>query len=227
MKRKMTENQAKLLYFIFKYRGQYGTAPTLREMVRGLGVSDNKSVLGIMEALTKQGYLQREKKKSRSVLLTDNAQKFLNEYLLPFQYQSGPTAADQLRQPAELARTDVAVLSPTSESLSYRESAIKTNGTSLGNDLRTVVETAVSLAIDRYFNDTLPAEQQNLKQGITGSIVNIVRKAFSDEVITTLFAWGIILTGITWANVSILGNGLTALVYSVIEVVVVKKLLSE
>ncbi|MBI2010918.1 MAG: hypothetical protein HYS89_01650 [Candidatus Colwellbacteria bacterium] len=224
--KKMTENQTKLLYFIFKYRGQYGTGPTLREMVRELGVSGNKSVLGIIEALTRRGYLKREKKKSRSVLLTDEAQKFLNNYLLPLQYHGGPTAADQLRQPTELARTDIAVLSPTSESLAYKESAIKTNGTSLDNDLHTIVETAVSLALDRYFNGTLPAEQ-NLKQGVTGVIVNIIRKAFSDEAIVTIFAWGIILTGLTWANASILEDRLTALVYSVVEVVVIKKLLSE
>jgi len=224
--RKMTENQAKLLYFIFKYRGQYGTAPTLREMVRDLGVSDNKSILGIIGALTKQGYLTREKKKSRSVLLTDEAQKFLNDYLLPFQYRESPSAMDQLRQSAELARTDVAVLSPTSESLAYKESVIKTNGTSLGNDIRTVVETAVSLAIDRYFNGTLQAEP-NLKQSLTGSIVSIMRRAFADETIARILGWGIILTGLTWANIAILENGLTALVYSVVEAVVIKKFLSE
>jgi len=222
----MTENQAKLLYFIFKYRGQYGTAPTLREMVRDLGVSDNKSILGIIGALTKQGYLTREKKKSRSVLLTDEAQKFLNDYLLPFQYRESPSAMDQLRQSAELARTDVAVLSPTSESLAYKESVIKTNGTSLGNDIRTVVETAVSLAIDRYFNGTLQAEP-NLKQSLTGSIVSIMRRAFADETIARILGWGIILTGLTWANIAILENGLTALVYSVVEAVVIKKFLSE
>ena len=222
----MTENQAKLLYFIFKYRGQYGTAPTLREMVRDLGVSDNKSILGIIEALTKQGYLTREKKKSRSVLLTDEAQKFLNDYLLPFQYRESPTAADQLRQSAELARTDVAVLSPTSESLAYKKNDIKTNGTSLGNDIRTVVKTAVSLAIDRYFNSTLQAEP-NLKQSLTGSIVSIMRRAFADETIAGILGWGIILTGLTWANIAILENGLTALVYSVVETVVIKKFLSE
>src|SRR3989344_6400072 len=224
--RKMTENQAKLLYFIFKYRGQYGTAPTLREMVRDLGVSDNKSILGIIGALTKQGYLTREKKKSRSVLLTDEAQKFLNDYLLPFQYRESPSAMDQLRQSAALARTDVAVLSPTSESLAYKESVIKTNGTSLGNDIRTVVETAVSLAIDRYFNGTLQAEP-NLKQSLTGSIVSIMRRAFADETIARILGWGIILTGLAWANIAILENGLTALVYSVVEAVVIKKFLSE
>lgn len=193
--KKMTENQAKLLYFIFKYRGQYGTAPTLREMVRELGVSDNKSVLGIIEALAKQGYLQREKKKSRSVLLTDNAQKFLNEYLLPFQYQSGPTAADQLRQPAELARTDVAVLSPTSESLSYKESAIKTNGTNLGNDLRAVVGNTVA---------------------------SIANKVYAHEETGIIFGWALLFGGLTWANINFIGNGTTALVWTAVETVMIR-----
>ena len=227
--RKMTKNQVKLLYFIIEYRQLHGTAPTLREMVKKLGVSDNKSILGIIEALTKQGYLKREKKKSRSVSLTDTekAQKFRSDYLFPFQYRENPTVADQLlRQSRELERSNATVLSPTSGSLAYKKSTIKTNGTNLGNDLHTIVETAVSLAIDKYFNSTLSVEP-NLRQSLIGSIVNVVCRAFTDKTIVGILGWGIILTGLTWANSVILEYGLTALVYSIIEIVVIKKLLNE
>ena len=224
--KEFTQNQAKLLHFISQYRREHGAAPALKEIVSELGVSDNKSAVRIIEVLTKHGYLTREAGKSRTLSLTDKAvEEFLVGYLIPYRYHEIPTATDQLRLSDESARADVAVLSPTSE-LEYKGDSIKTNGTSLDNDIRTVVETAVSLAIDRYFNGTSQAEP-NLKQGLAVSIVDIVRRVLADETSVEIFGWGIILTGLTWANITILENVLTALVYSVVEAIVIKKLLNE
>ena len=64
----MTKNQENLIRFIADYRVKYGTSPTLQEMVVGIHVSDHKSVSGIISALTKQGFLEKGKQKTRSIL---------------------------------------------------------------------------------------------------------------------------------------------------------------
>src|SRR3989338_1330187 len=165
----LTSNQAKLLHFISTYRWKYGTMHALQEMVDELAVADNRSVLRIIEALVKKGYIKRENKKTRTIVLTELAQEFLNSYLIPFQYRKQPTALDQSRQSSDLGRNDVSVSLPTSDFLGYKENTVKTDGTKLSGDIKTIVETAVSLAINKYFNGTQLIDQKS-EEKITSSI---------------------------------------------------------
>lgn len=221
----MTDNQKKLLQYISAYRLKYGSSPTLREMVSGISVSDNKSILGIITALTRDGYLRKGTQKTRSILLTDKALDFLGVSSFPMQYRAGSLPPQQLKQPAELLN-GVTVSLPTSDNIGYNGGALKTDGTNIENDLRTVVETAVNLAIGRYFNGTLSSDQTST-QAVAKGISAIVHAAFQDAGVVKNFSWALLLIILTWADVTIIGNNLTALVYSIIAVLIINNFLNK
>ncbi|MFH0750046.1 MAG: hypothetical protein V1917_04015 [Candidatus Gottesmanbacteria bacterium] len=131
----MTDNQRNLLQFINGYRVEYGSSPTLREMVSGINVSDNKSILGIIAALTKQGYLRKGIQKTRSILLTDKALDLLGVSSFPMQYRIGSLPQHEFKQPTEFINC-VTVSSPTSDNNGYNVSMIKTDGTNINNFLK-------------------------------------------------------------------------------------------
>jgi hypothetical protein len=222
----MTDNQKKLLQYISGYRLKYGSSPTLREMVSGINVSDNKSILGIIAALTRHGYLRKGAQKTRSILLTDKALDFLGVTSFPMQYRAGSLPPQQLKQPAELMN-GVTVSLPTSDNIGYSSgNALKTDGTNIENDLRTVVETAVNLAIGKYFNGTLSSNQTS-KHALAKGIGAIVHTVFQDAGVVRNFSWALLLAGLTWVDIAIIGNNLTALVYSVIAVLIINNFLSK
>ena len=223
MKNTLTKNQARLLHYISVYRLRYGSVPTLKEMVRVIRVSDNKSVLGIIEALIKKGYITRRNKKSRSILLTKKAYN----YLIPsYEYQKIPSISDQLRQPVENGRNDVTVPSFTNETLTYKGNAIKTDGTMLEGDIQTLVETVVGLTIDRYFNgDSLL--NKNTEQKST-SILNTLISIFNNDKRTVeIFKWGLLLTFLAWLNSFIFNEIHIVIGYSLLEAIIINKFLIE
>jgi len=132
----MTENQKKLLQFVSSYRLKYANSPTLREIAAGIGVFDNKSVLGIITALLNYGYLKKENKKSRSILLTDKALNFLGVYSFPIQYQEWVSPLNQLWQSEKFIKNSITVSLPAFDFIGYGDGAIKSNGTNLLNDMR-------------------------------------------------------------------------------------------
>lgn len=220
----MTDNQKKLIQYISGYRLKYGSSPTLREMVSGISVSDNKSILGIIAALTRHGYLRKGTQKTRSILLTDKALDFLGVSSFPMQYRAGSLPPQQLKQPAELMN-GVTVSLPTSDSIGYSGTALKTSGTNIENNLRTVAETAVNLAIGRYFNGTLSSDQTS-KHALAKGIGAIVHTVFQDTGVVRNFGWALLLAGLTWVDITIIGNNLTALAYSIIAVLVINNFLN-
>ena len=221
----MTDNQKKLLQYISGYRLKYGSSPTLREMVSGISVSDNKSILGIIAALTRQGYLRKGAQKTRSILLTDKALDFLGVSSFPVQYRAGSLPLQQFKQPAELVN-GVTVSLPTSDNIGYNGGALKTDGTNIENELRTVVETAVNVAIGRYFNGTLSSGQTST-HALAKGIGVIVHTAFQDAGAVRNFSWALLLAGLTWVDIEIIGNNLTALVYSIVAVLIINNFLNK
>ena len=221
----MTDNQKKLLQYISGYRLKYGSSPTLREMVSGISVSDNKSILGIIAALTRQGYLRKGAQKTRSMLLTDKALDFLGVSSFPMQYRAGSLPPQQFKQPAELVN-GVTVSLPTSDNIGYNGGALKTDGTNIENDLRTVVETAVNVAIGRYFNGTLSSGQTST-HALAKGIGVIVHTVFQDAGVVRNFSWALLLAGLTWVDIAIIGNNLTALVYSIVAVLIINNFLNK
>jgi len=218
----MTENQKELLKFISWYRLTHRNSPTLREMVSGIKVSDNKSILGIIAGLTKNGFLMRGDGKSRSILLTDQALEFLGTHSLPLKYEGYPSTL-HMKQSADLMNNSVTVTSPTSDGI-YADGKIKTDGTNLQNDIRVVVETAVALVIDRWFNGTsgaTPDSKQTLAKGV-GSVLN---KLLEEHAILQYVGWAILLSGLLWLNIFIIGNSSATLTFVIIEAFVIKNLL--
>jgi len=145
----MTDNQKNLIIFIHKYRTDNGSIPSLTEMVAGINVSDNKSVLRAIESLTKQEYLVQIGKKVSSVIPTDRALKELRLYVLQDEtvksYQLiGGTS--KLKIPDDISRNDIA-LSSTSF-VGPLGTDIKNDGTKLDStELKTIVQSAVSVAL--------------------------------------------------------------------------------
>lgn len=145
----MTDNQKNLILFIHKYRSDNGSIPSLMEMVEGINVSDNKSVLRAIESLVKKEFLVQIGKKASSVVPTDRALKELGLYTLrqdtakPYQIVDGTS---QLRIPDDISRNDVA-LSSTSF-VGPLGTNIKNDGTRLdSNELKTIVQSAVNIAL--------------------------------------------------------------------------------
>ncbi len=187
----MTKNQENLIRFIADYRVKYGASPTLQEMVVGIHVSDHKSVSGIISALTKQGFLEKGKQKTRSILLTDKAFELLGIPL--FRRQQLEEFNYSYRQ--MLPASSGVVTSPAPDYVGHGEQSIKTDGTNLTNDLRTVVGNTVA---------------------------GIATRIYANEEVGTIFSWALLVGGLTWANTSIIGNGTNALIWTAVEAVIIK-----
>lgn len=93
-----------------------------------------------------------------------------------------------------------AVTSPALDYVGHGEQSIKTDGTNLANDLRMLVGNTVA---------------------------SIATQITKNEEMGVIFGWALLLTGLTWANTVIIGNGTNALVYSAIEAMVIKNFLSK
>ena len=187
----MTKNQENLIRFIADYRVKYGASPTLQEMVMGIHVSDHKSVSGIISALTKQGFLEKGRQKTRSILLTDKAFELLGIPLFRRQQLEEFNYCHRQMWPASSG----VVTSPAPDYVGHGEQSIKTDGTNLTNDLRTVVGNTVA---------------------------GIATKIYANEEAGAIFSWALLLGGLTWANTGIIGNGTNALIWTAVEAVIIK-----
>lgn len=220
MSNKLTKNQAQLLSFISTYRLRYGIVPTLKEMVQELKVSDNKSVLGIIEALTKKDYITRNNnKKSRSILLTDKA----IDYLRPYKYQK-PTIPDRPKRPTQYSKNGVTVPSFTKERLTYKDNNIKTDSTKIEGDIQTIIETVVSLTIDRYFNrDSSKYEDlKREKASVSSLLISLLHSNFGTA---EIFRWGLFLTFFAWLNSFVFKDINIVIAYSFLEAIIIKTIL--
>jgi repressor LexA len=57
--RDLTKKQKKLLKFIEKYQWDNGASPTIREMKEKFGVSSDNSILKLLNALQRKGYIKK------------------------------------------------------------------------------------------------------------------------------------------------------------------------
>lgn len=212
----MTENQKKLLRFINNYRLKHAGSPTLREMVKGIGVSDNKSILGIIKSLAEQGYLVKQEKKSRGVFLTDKALKFLRISIMPIKYKKEPSILDKLKHPDDLTRNSVTVSLPVTESLSYGDKSFKTDGTNLDESIISIVESAVNQVLSSYLNGS--SSVKNSKYAILNSQAALLLKILSKESFLKKMEWGLLSILILAFSILLIGKNIFALITSVVLV---------
>ncbi|MCX6734910.1 MAG: hypothetical protein NTZ25_03285 [Candidatus Peregrinibacteria bacterium] len=132
-------------------------------MVKGINVSDNKSVLRAIESLTKSDYLAQIGKKISSVVPTDKALKELDLYVLrqdaakPYLSVDGTS---QLKMPDDISRNDVTL--STASFVGPLGSDIKNDCTRLdSNELKTIIHSAVNFALS----------SGNYKQNMLGDVI--------------------------------------------------------
>ena len=67
--RRLSPRQADVLAFVIAYRDAHGFTPTLREIAEHLGARSHYTAADHVAALARKGFVQREHKKQRLVVL--------------------------------------------------------------------------------------------------------------------------------------------------------------
>jgi len=135
----MTENQKNLIIFIHKYHSEKSIIPSLTEMVKGINVSANNSVLRAIESLLKKGYLAQVGAKISSVIPTYKALKELG--LQPNLFVKNLFSASTTPQDD---------LIPSIHSVGNTDSKIKVEGTQFdSNANQNIVQSFLNLALQR------------------------------------------------------------------------------
>lgn len=174
----VTSNQQEVLKFIVRHRSRFAMSPTLREIVKEVGLSGNASAIGIVERLITLGYISRDNNTSRALIPTDKALELfeMHSFTKNYTFKQSPWS---LGKGYELTKNGVAVSNPAESKLSYEETGrIETAGTTIKGDLNTIVETVVTLALGKIFNGTSTADN---KSTVVKSLSNIVFQLFSDN----------------------------------------------
>lgn len=73
MTEKLTPRQATVLDFIQSYTAENGYSPTVREIAAVIGLSSPSSVKYQLDALEKKGYLAKDPRRPRTLILTERA----------------------------------------------------------------------------------------------------------------------------------------------------------
>ena len=155
----MTENQKNLIIFIHKYHAENGIIPTLGEMVDGIKVAANNSVLRAIESLVKKGYLAQIGAKTSSVIPTYKALQELGLQPLETYTIVGDTSkasfANNLTFTGESSSQNN--LAPPIHSVDNAESRIKIEGTQFdSNTLQNIVQSYINLALEKYTHQKTP-----------------------------------------------------------------------
>lgn len=214
--RDLTEKQVRLLRYINDYRlRNHGAAPTLREVVRGAGVSDNKSAIRVMKILEGREYLRRSgKRKSRSIRLTNKALELLNDSSFPVEYHYASPVGEET--PSS---------SPDFVGYAASQGSLKTDGTTLDDELKVVIETAVSLAIRRYFS--FGAVGEGFWRSLINVVVDFVVRVFRRAGFLESLSWAILTVILFWAYLRIVEDQLVGFGFALATVLVVKKFLMD
>lgn len=214
----MTKNQHKLLLFISNYRLKHDNSPTFKEMVDGIGVSDNKSLLGVIDNLISQGFLIKDSRKSRSVFLTDKAIRYLGLTPLPINYKKYQNSrpSDSLKLPNKVPINSVTVTLP-SDNNAYLGKGLNTNGTTL-NEVKSIVEAAVSLTLSNYTNGTYPKDS---KSEIINGIASLLSKMLNSGRFAEKLEWATLLIILSGFSVLILGKNIFAIETAIIYIFII------
>jgi len=121
----ISKNQVELLQQLCIYRQEHGASPSFRELAKLAKVSDVKSVYRMTENLEKAGLLEKEKRKSRSLKLSDKGMEAIGLYSFPVKFEAAPSIHSQ-------------------ESLHYRDKLLETSGTYSKDDLQEIIKSEIA-----------------------------------------------------------------------------------
>jgi len=155
----MTENQKNLLIFIHKYHSENGVIPSLAEMVDGIKVSANNSVLRAIESLVKKGYLAQIGAKTSSIIPTYKALQELGLQPLESYTLIGDTSKTTFANNISLAdaSTPKEDMTPPIPSLNDADYKMKAEGTQYdSNTVQNVVQSYINQALEQKFQPKAP-----------------------------------------------------------------------
>lgn len=81
MRRPSTPRQLEVLAAIARFRAERGYAPTVRELGALIGASSTNSTTGHLEALRRDGLVTWAPRSSRTLTLTEEGQRAVEEHL--------------------------------------------------------------------------------------------------------------------------------------------------
>ena len=220
----LTQKQSGLLNYIYKYRFNHGHTPELKEMVTELHISDNKSALRMIDALVEKGYLNKETKKTKTISLSDMGYQLVSS--VPCKYESVTSELNKAELPSEYRQSGISVSLPISNALSHQQQKVDTSGTGGEIDINTIVETAVNLAIGKYFSGTqttLFGSQTNKNFDVAPAM----HKFINGIGLSANARWGLTLVTLTWAFNLVVESTLTAFCYAVLGSLLIKYLIKE
>lgn len=155
----MTENQKNLIIFIHKYHSENGVIPSLAEMVDGIKVSANNSVLRAIESLVKKGYLAQIGAKTSSIIPTYKALQELGLQPLESYTLIGDTGKTTFANNISFAAvsTPKEDMTPPIPSLKDADYNMKAEGTQFdSNTLQNVVQSYINHALEQKFQPKAP-----------------------------------------------------------------------
>lgn len=155
----MTENQKNLIIFIHRYHAENGIIPSLAEMVEGIEVSANNSVLRAIESLIKKGYLAQVGAKTSSVIPTYKALQELGLQPLESYTIIGDTNKTTFANNISFATasTPKEDLAPPIHSMNNPDHKMKAEGTQFdSNTLQNMVQSYINLALEQKIKPQAP-----------------------------------------------------------------------
>lgn len=201
----LTTKQTRLLLFLYHFRQQYGESPSMVMIVKGLGLSSNRSVIDMIKLLVERGYLIAASKVSRSTQLTDKAYARLNLGKIPQDIGNQPPLYKRPAPEFEVHSSKPHGWSASPQP-SWKNTAPQPSGSTAG----------VDNSILKLFNNTL-----SLLASYAGTYsppVPVSYRLPKAVLLTAILAVGIYL---------IFGSGIEAtLLYGLLIVIIIKRSLS-
>lgn len=153
----LTNKQAELLRFLYKYRSDHGESPTLATTVNNQGLASNRSAIDMMRSLVARGYLESASKVSRSTKLTPKALVELKLLEQPKNVIHGhpPFAKPGLAVPTSAQATWVGS-PPTWAVLPDQQKG--TQSSSASDDIQRLLRNAASMLINAGTAPSLPVK---------------------------------------------------------------------
>lgn len=83
MAEQLTKRQKEILDFIIEYQGEYGYAPSYREIGQNFGLSSSATIAEHVQTLKNKGYLSGEEGGARTLEVVETPQLFAKAFSLP------------------------------------------------------------------------------------------------------------------------------------------------
>jgi hypothetical protein len=105
----LTARQREVLEFIRRCVRKRGFGPTVREIGEEMGIHSPNGVVGHLTALSRKGYIQRERNLSRSIVLVERVEKNASGLPILAYLKNGKIKGSRSRRCAPISRRNFAI----------------------------------------------------------------------------------------------------------------------